>query len=148
MPSKPLNVLYLIPAVILNGIVLFSLSTPWIRLVLGMMLLVPLVVVSAHLGLAEWFDSQVATTGRPRRFPLLRSKVVALIDEIKRLNWLVVDLDHGHRDAEAVKSDIEMCEQRMEALLGEIRRAAGQAAVPAHEGEEPPIEGAPPGLST
>ena len=113
-----------------------------------MMLLVPIVLISSHLGLAEWFASLVATKGRPRRFPLFRSKVVALIDEIKRLNWLVVDLDRGHRNAEAVKSDIEMCEQRMEALLGEIRRTAGLSAKPAHVGAVPPAEGAPPGLAT
>ena len=29
---------------------------------------------------------------------------------LKRLNWLVVDLDRGHRNPETVASDIEMCE--------------------------------------
>ena len=74
------------------------------------MLLVPIVLISSHLGLAEWFVSLLATKGRPRRFPLLRSKVITLLEEIKRLNWLVVDLDRGHRNPETVASDIEMCE--------------------------------------
>ena len=64
---------------------------------------------------------------------------------LKRLNWLVVDLDRGHRNPETVASDIEMCEQRMEALLGEIRRTAGHSVLPAHEGADLPAEGAPPG---
>ncbi len=135
MPSKLLNVLFLIVTVFLDGAILFSLSTPWMRLLLGMLLLVPIVLISSHLGLAEWFASLVATKGRPRRFPVLRTKVVALLEEIKRLNWLVVDLDRGIRSPETVTADIKMCEQRMEGLLSEIRRTAGQSTV------ESPAEG-------
>jgi hypothetical protein len=46
-----------------------------------------------------------------------------------------VDLDRGIRSPETVTADIKMCEQRMEGLLSEIRRTAGQST------EESPAEG-------
>ena len=135
MPSKSLNVLLLIVMLAMDGLILFTLSTPWMRLSLGLALLVPIVIVSSQLGLAETFARMVAIPRRPRRFPALRAKTVALVEEIKRLNWLVVDLDRGIRSPETVTADIKMCEQRMEGLLSEIRRTAGQSTV------ESPAEG-------
>ncbi len=127
MPSKSLNVLLLIVMLAMDGLILFTLSTPWMRLSLGLALLVPIVMVSSQLGLAETFARMVAIPRRPRRFPALRAKTVALVEEIKRLNWLVVDMDRGFRDPEVVTSEIKASERRLESLLGEVQGAAGQS---------------------
>jgi len=127
MPSKSLNVLLLIVMLAMDGLILFTLSTPWMRLSLGLALLVPIVMVSSQLGLAETFARMVAIPLRPRRFPALRAKTVALVEEIKRLNWLVVDMDRGFRDPEVVTSEIKASERRLESLLGEVQGAAGQS---------------------
>jgi len=127
MPSKSLNVLLLIVMLAMDGLILFTLSTPWMRLALGLALLVPIVIVSSQLGLAETFARMVAIPRRPRRFPALRAKTVVLLEEIKRLNWLVVDMDRGFRDPEIVTSEIKASERRLESLLGEVQGAAGQS---------------------
>ena len=127
MPSKSLNVLLLIVMLAMDGLILFTLSTPWMRLSLGLALLVPIVMVSSQLGLAETFARMVAIPRRRRRFPALRAKTVALVEEIKRLNWLVVDMDRGFRDPEIVTSEIKASERRLESLLGEVQGAAGQS---------------------
>jgi hypothetical protein len=140
MPSKLVNVVLLIVMVVLDAAILATVSEVWMRLTLGLTLLVPIVLVSAHLELAEAFASMGPTQVRPRRFPALRANVNAFLTEVKRLNWLVVDLDRGFGREQATSAEIEACQQRMEALLLEIRKTAGKAAQ--EGGDRDPEEGA------
>jgi hypothetical protein len=51
-----------------------------------------------------------------------------LLDVVRRLNWLTVDLDRGVRNADAVKAEIAFAERRLDEILTEIRNAAGQSS--------------------
>lgn len=128
MRSKLLNTVLLTIAVILDAAIIFYLVDPWLRLTLGLLLLIPIVWMASHLGVAEMLGDLPMTKVRDRRFPALRRNVVALLDEVKRLNWLVVDLDRGFRDRGTVEAEIKVSEQQMEGLLVKIRKTAGQTA--------------------
>ncbi len=128
MRSKRLNALLLAVAVVLDATILFILPGPWTRLILGMSLLVPLLILASHLGVPGLVGDLPTIRIRHRRFPLLRTNVAALLDEVRRLNWLVVDLDRGFRDRDTGATDMEISRKRLGELLEEIKRTAGRPA--------------------
>lgn len=143
MRSKPLTALLLVIVLIINGAVVFYLADSWLRLTLGLLLLVPIIRLAAHLGVAEMLPDLPGSKSRDRRFPALRKSVVALLDEVKRLNWLVVDLQRGFRNHETVEAEINMSEGRLGELLAKIRETAGQPVIQPGEGAGPSPEDAP-----
>ncbi len=64
---------------------------------------------------------------RHRQFGVLRSEVVQLLDVVRRLNWLTVDLERGVRNKDAVTAEIAFAERRLGEILDEIRNAAGRS---------------------
>ena len=49
-----------------------------------------------------------------------------LLDVVRRLNWLTVDLERRVRNEDDVKAEIAVAERRLDEILTEIRGAAGQ----------------------
>lgn len=126
MRSKPLNAFLLVIAVVLYAIILFTIAGPWTRLILGMGLVAPLILLASHLELAGRFGDLPTIIHRRRYFPTLRTNVGALLDEVRRFNWLVVDLDRGVHDRDTVATNMEISKRRLGELLKEIMRTAGQ----------------------
>ncbi len=143
MRSKRLNALLLVIAVVLDAGILFFVQGTWVRLFMGVWLLVPIIVMASYLDVAGMLGDLPTISRRERHFPLLRTKVTALLDEVRRLNWLVVDLDRGFRSRNTVEADMEMSEQRLQELLKEIQRAAGQSAEEFDEGDDTHSEDPP-----
>lgn len=141
MRSKRLNLFLLAIAVILDVAILLIVAGPWIRLILGLSLLVPLLLLGSHLEVAGRFGNLPSLLHQRRNFPLLRANVAALLDEVRRLNWLVVDLDRGFRDRDTVATEMEISEKRLGELLEKIKRSAGQPAEGFDEGVDThPVE--------
>ncbi len=124
MESKLLNAVLLAIVVVLDAVILFYLVNPWLRITLGLLLLLPIVLMASHLGVLGGLPPSHV---RDRRFKSLRSSVMALLEEVKRLNWLTVDRDRGFRDRETVLAEIQGTEDRLEELLRKIRETAGQS---------------------
>ena len=61
-----------------------------------------------------------------RRFLRLRRTVQSLIAEVRRLNWIAVDVERGYRSREAAAQEMDASEQRLLNLVREIRTTAGQ----------------------
>ena len=148
MQSKLLTAFLLLIAVAVHVAVTFFLSDPWTRLSLGFLLLAPILWASSQLGMAEILPHIPTARFRPRHFSSFRKNVAALMDEVRRLNWLAVDRDRGFRDRETIEADIKMSEQRLEECLVKIRRTAGESDdaagappvdTPAGEAGEPPV---------
>ena len=99
---------------------------------------------SSTLGLAGMLGHRKEIRPARRRFGLLRRSTGDLLSEVRRLNWLVVDLDRGFRDPAAVQSDIEASEENLQNILKEIRNNAGKADE-AFEDFGGPIPDEPPG---
>ncbi len=99
---------------------------PWLRMLVSGLLLVPIVYAADGLGLGRMLNSLPgrADPVRHRRFGSLRAEVMQLLDVVRRLNWLTVDLERGDRNEADVKEEIARAEERLDEILGKIRNAA------------------------
>jgi len=91
-------------------------------------LLLPIIYAADGLGIAPMLNVLPDRRERNRRFGVLRSEVMQLLDLVRRLNWLIVDLDRGVRPDEQVRAEIAVAEERLDEVLAEIRSAAGRAS--------------------
>jgi hypothetical protein len=91
-------------------------------------LLLPIIYAADGLGIAPMLNVLPDRRERNRRFGVLRSEVMQLLDLVRRLNWLIVDLDRGVRPDELVRAEIAVAEERLDEVLAEIRSAAGRAS--------------------
>jgi hypothetical protein len=127
MRSKTLNLVLLVVVVLLDAAVLFFWPLPWVRLILGLVLLGLVIHLASSLGFAGLLGHRpLAEPGR-RHYSLLRNTTSDLLAEVRRLNWLVVDLDRGFRDPDTVQAAIESSEQNLQGILRRIRSNAGKS---------------------
>ena len=99
---------------------------PWYRIVVAGFLLIPILYGAEGLGLSKMLNVLPDDRIRHRRFGVLRGQVIQLLDLVRRLNWLNVDLERGVRQEDDVKTEIAHAEERLDEILGEIRSAAGR----------------------
>jgi hypothetical protein len=99
---------------------------PWLRMALAGFLLLPIIYAADGLGIAQLLNVLPDRRERNRRFGVLRSEVMQLLDLVRRLNWLTVDLDRKVRPEEDVRAEIVVAEKRLDEILAEIRKAAGR----------------------
>ena len=119
------EVVVLIIALIGQTVVVFLAEEPMFRLGFSLACLVLIVWSSVRLGpIIRATESQKDVVHK-RRFSELRSNVGKLLDEIRRLNWLVVDEKHGVRSREQTESYRRQVEDRLTELLGQIRSSVG-----------------------
>ena len=109
---------------------------PWLRILVAAFLLVPIIYGADGLGVPKFLNVLPEGTVRPRQFGVLRSQVRQLLDVVRRLNWLTVDLERGVRNDDDVKAEIALAERRLDEILAEIRRAAGQSSEETEVDEE------------
>ncbi len=101
---------------------------PWLRMLLAGLLLIPIVYASTGLGIPRMVNALPAQAVHDRQFSVLRSEVIQLLDVVRRLNWLTVDLERGLRNEGDVKAEIALAERRLDEILDEIRSAAGRSS--------------------
>jgi hypothetical protein len=129
MPRRPtLEAIILIAALLADAAVLYFGAEPAARLSLGLLLLAPIVWASARLGVVELVTQTPSDRVHKRRFVRLRAQVQQLLDEIRRLNWMAVDVERGFRSREAARGEMDNIEIRLKDLIEEIRGTAGKMA--------------------
>jgi hypothetical protein len=116
----------LILALGLEGVVLFFVTPAMARLTLGLFLLIPIVWMSARVGVVDLVHELPSDRVHQRRFGRLRAQVQQLLDEIRRLNWMAVDAERGFRSREKALREMDSIEERLKILIAEIRDTAGQ----------------------
>lgn len=127
MPLRPaLDILVLIAALVGEGAVLYFIENAATRLGFGLLLLAPIVWTSSRIGLLELVTHSAAERVYKRRFMRLRAQVQQLLDEIRRLNWMAVDAARGFRNRDEAFQEMDIIEERLKALIQQIRRTAGQ----------------------
>jgi hypothetical protein len=126
MTFKLRHVAVLFFALFLGAVTMYIDIVPWLRVLVAAFLLLPIIYAADGLGIAPMLNVLPDRTVRHRRFGVLRSEVMQLLDVVRRLNWLTVDLERGVRNNDDVKEDIAAAERRLEEILVEIRIAAGQ----------------------
>ncbi len=128
MTLKLRHVAVLFFALFLGAVAMYVDIAPWLRVVVAAFLLLPIIYAADGLGIAPMLNVLPDRRVRHRQFGVLRSEVMQLLDVVRRLNWLTVDLDRGVRNADAVKAEIAFAERRLDEILTEIRSAAGRSS--------------------
>ena len=140
MTVKLRHLLVFIATLFLGAVTMYVPIVPWLRVMVAGLLLLPIIYAADGLGLAPLLNVLPERRERNRQFGVLRSEVMQLLDLVRRLNWLTVDLDRGVRPSEHVKAEIAAAERRLDEILAEIRRSAGQPS----SGDLVDEEGVPP----
>ena len=128
MTLKLRHVAVLFFALFLGAAAMYIDIAPWLRVLVAALLLLPIVYAADGLGIAQMLNVLPDRRVHPRQFGVLRSEVIQLLDVVRRLNWLTVDLERGVRSEDAVKAEIAFAERRLEEILTEIRGAAGRSS--------------------
>ncbi|MGD8698322.1 MAG: hypothetical protein PVJ43_03465 [Gemmatimonadales bacterium] len=127
MPNQPsLELIALLAALIGDALVLLFIDDPWMRLLLGLLLLAVIVWSSARIGVLDIITRAPVEPVYKRRFVRLRGQVQQLLDEIRRLNWMAVDVERGFRNRESATQEMDIIETRLKELIAQIRSTAGQ----------------------
>ena len=114
-------------ALLLGSVAMYIEIAPWLRLLVAGFLLFPIIYAADGLGIAQLMNVLPKRRVRHRQFGVLRSEVMQLLDVVRRLNWLTVDLERGVRNKDAVTAEIAFAERRLGEILDEIRDAVGRS---------------------
>ena len=121
----------LISAVAADAVVLYFWSDAGQRLFLGLLLLPMILWAGTRLEVLEILANQARWASRGRVFRELRSQVVLLLEQVRRLNWIAVDAERGFRDRDEAMREMDAIEVEIRGIITDVRRAAGRpTAVP------------------
>ena len=98
-----------------------------VRAVVGVLMILPIVWIVARTGTVEMI-TEIPVGIKQRHFKGVRTRVVQLLDEIRRLNWLAVDAERGFRDKDEAMHEMDRIESRLKEIISEIRQSAGQSS--------------------
>ena len=129
MTFKLRHVVVLFLSLVLGAAAMYIDIIPWIRVLVAALLLFPIIYAADGLGIAAMLNALPDRSIRNRQFGVLRSEVMQLLDVVRRLNWLTVDLERRVRNEDDVKAEIAVAERRLDEILTEIRGAAGRSSV-------------------
>ena len=115
--------LVLFAAILGESATLYFGTDSTVRLAVGLFLLAVIIWLSGRLGVVEFIIRSLR--GR-RRFMRLRRTVRHLLAEVRRLNWIAVDVERGYRSGEAAAQEMDVIESRLLKLVREIRSTAGK----------------------
>ena len=118
----------LISAILLDAAVLYLPSSPTLRLLFGLLLLPVILRAGSRLEVMEVLANHPRWVARGRRFRELRSQVVVLLEHVRRLNWIAVDAEHGFRDRDEARREMDAIEKQLREMITEVRQAAGRPA--------------------
>ncbi len=136
MTYKLRHVIVLPFALVLGAVAMYVEMNPLLRVLVAASLLMPIIYAAEGLGISKLLNVVPDPSVRHRRFGVLRSEVIQLLDLVRRLNWLNFDLERGGRDEDDVKAEIALAERRLDEILTEIRGSAGRSSPSTDEERE------------
>ncbi len=120
-----------VAAVIIDGVVLYLVEPASTRLLFGLLVLLPImwpvVWATRHFGVIGRVTQKVQDQAHKRRYNKLRTQVELLLEEVKRLNWLAVDVNRGFRKKEDTAAEVEAIKHRLMEIVEKMPAAAGAA---------------------
>ena len=128
MRSKLLYTVVLIAVFFLDAMVIYVFTDPVMRVTLALLFLLPIVWAADALGIADMISDLPRTQVRHRQCGALRSNVGQILDVVRRLNWLSVDLKRGIRPEDEVKEEMDQAYGRLQSIVDEIRDTVGRAS--------------------
>lgn len=98
---------------------------PQTRLIVGALSLMPLMWVPGQLVRLAQERERASQMLVRRKYMKLRSLTGVILDEVRRLNGLSVDVQRGVRDPETTEREVRAIETRLHSLVNDLRSAAG-----------------------
>lgn len=127
--SRTFYIVVLVSGVLLDAAVLYFPVDAAPRLIIGL-LLVPIILWSGiRLEVNSMLASQSRFGSRGRVFRELRSQVVLLLEQVRRLNWIAVDAERGFRNQEDAMREMDQIEDEIREIITDVRRVAGRSTV-------------------
>ena len=127
--SRTFYIVVLISGVLLDAAVLYFPVDAAPRLIIGL-LLVPIILWSGiRLEVNSMVANQSSWGSRGRVFRELRSQVVLLLEQVRRLNWIAVDAERGYRNQDDAMREMDQIEDEIREIITDVRRAAGRPTV-------------------
>jgi Mg2+/Co2+ transporter CorB len=123
-----LYIVVLVTAFLLAAVVIYVFTDPLARVTVGLLFLLPILWATDALGIADTISDLPATRIRHRQYGALRSHVRLLLEVVRRLNWLTVDLERGIRSEDDVREEMNQAHDRLKGIVEGIRDTAGQAS--------------------
>ncbi len=129
MRSKLLYIVVLVTAFLLDAVVIYVFTDPLARVTVGLLFFLPILWAADALGIADVISDLPATRIHHRQYGALRSHVRLLLDVVRRLNWLAVDLERGIRSEDEVREEMNQAHDRLKGIVEGIRDTVGPEAV-------------------
>ncbi len=127
--SRTFYITVLVVGVLLDAMVLYYPVDPAPRLIIGL-LLVPIILwAGIRLEVNGMLANQSRFASRGRVFRELRSQVVLLLEQVRRLNWIAVDAERGFRNQDDAMREMDQIEDEIREIITDVRRAAGRATL-------------------
>ena len=127
----------LILSVLLDAVVLYFPVDPAPRLVIGLLLVPVMLWAAIRLEIDGILVTQNRWAYRGRVFRELRSQVVMLLEQVRRLNWIAVDAERGFRNPDDAMREMDEIEDEIREIITDVRRAAGRPSVEPETGMVP-----------
>jgi hypothetical protein len=151
MRSKLFYISVLATAFFLDAVVIFVFTDAVLRVTLGLLFLLSIIWAADALGIADMISDLPRTKVRHRQYGALRSNVRVLLDVVRRMNWLAVDLERGIRSEDEVEEELDKAYTRMKGIVEEIRGVAGRASTDPEVSAQPDLmldpDGPPQGIA-
>ena len=110
-----------------DAAVLYFPASPSQRVVVGLLLVPVMLWTGIQLEAMAMVTNRDRWASRGRVFRELRSQVVLLLEQVRRLNWIAVDAERGFRDRDSAMREMDAIEDEIRGIITDVRRAAGRA---------------------
>ncbi len=125
--SRGIYLTVLMAAVLADAAILYVPVEPAQRLIVGLLLVPVMLWTGIQLEAMVMLTNRDRWTTRGRVFRELRSQVVLLLEQVRRLNWVAVDAERGFRDRDEAMREMDAIENEIREIITDVRQAAGRA---------------------
>ena len=124
---RSIYLIVLMGAVLADAAVLYFPVNPSQRVVVGLLLIPVILWTGIQLEAMAMVSTRDRWASRGRVFRDLRSQVVLLLEQVRRLNWIAVDAERGFRDRDSAMREMDAIEDEIREIITDVRQAAGRA---------------------
>ena len=125
--SRSIYLVVLVGAVLADAAVLYFPVDPSQRVAVGLLLVPVMLWTGIQLEAVAMVTTRDRFASRGRVFRDLRSQVVMLLEQVRRLNWIAVDAERGFRDQDSAMREMDAIEDQITVIITDVRQAAGRA---------------------
>ena len=127
--SRTAYLAILVLAVLLDAVILYFPVDAVQRLIIGLLLLPIILGAGVRFEITTMRSTESLWQQRGRVFRELRSQVVLLLEQVRRLNWIAVDAERGFRNPDDAMREMDEIEDEIREIITDVRRAAGRPSV-------------------